>query len=132
MKSSGEIREFASGAVRDSATGKARMELLPYEFLMRVADWYGAGADKYGDNNWRKGQPQSAVVGSLSRHLAKYVMGMRDEDHLAAIVWNAFSLMNAEEYYGDNRDVCDMLDWFEDGRPTGRGSQENEKKMGDK
>jgi hypothetical protein len=132
MKDSGKIRTFSSGAIRDSADGKPRMELLPFDLLERVAVWYGEGAKKYKDNNWRKGQPQSAVIGSLLRHISKYMRGERDEDHLAAIVWNALSLMNAEEYYSDNRDICDMLDWFEDGRPTGRGSQENEKKMGDK
>jgi len=108
LKSSGEIRNFATGAVRDSGEGKPRMELLPLDLLMRVSTWYALGAAKYGDNNWRKGQPQSVVIGSLLRHLTKYIKGDRDEDHLSAIVWNALSLMNGDEYFKDNKDVCDL------------------------
>ena len=122
MKDSGSKRTFPTGSVRDNADNKPRMELLPLELLERLAFWYGEGAKKYGDNNWRKGQPQSAVIGSLLRHISKFVKGMKDEDHLAAAAWNIFSLMNAEEYYSDNEQVCDIKDWFEDGKPTGKGS----------
>lgn len=118
MKSTGEKRTFTTGAVRDSGEGKPRMELLPYDLLMRVATWYAQGAEKYGDNNWRLGQPQSVVIGSMMRHLTKYMMGHRDEDHLSAIVWNALSLMNSDVYYQDNPDVCDIQDWFVDGKPN--------------
>lgn len=109
MKSSGTKREFVTGAVRDSGEGKPRMGLLPFDLLARVAILYGEGADKYGANNWRLGQPQSAVVDSLLRHLTKYLMGMEDEDHLAAVVWNALSLMNVDEYMRDNPDVFDAF-----------------------
>lgn len=128
MKDSGSKRVFATGAVRDSAEGKPRMELLPLDLLMkRLSPWYAEGAKKYKDNNWRKGQPQSAVLGSLLRHLTKWQMGMTDEDHLAAVVWNALSLLNADEYYKDNPAVCDIIGWFdENGKPTGKGSYENE------
>jgi hypothetical protein len=122
MNDSGSKRTFPTGSTRDNADSKPRMELLPYDLLERVAIWYGLGAKKYGDNNWRKGQPQSAVIGSLMRHISKYMRGMKDEDHLSAIVWNALSLMNAETYYKDNEQVCDIADWFIDGKPTGKGS----------
>lgn len=122
MNSSGEKREFPSGACRDSATDKARMELLPLDLLERVARWYGLGADKYGDNNWRKGQPQSAVLGSLLRHLTKWMMGDKTEDHLSAIVWNSLCLMNTDEYYLDNEMIADCDDWFVNSKPTGNGS----------
>lgn len=107
LKTSGKIREFSSGSVRDSAEGKAPFELLPWDLMERVAIWYGLGADKYGRNNWRLGQPQSAVIGSLLRHLRKYILGYKDEDHLAAIIWNAFSLMNVDQYFSDNPDLAD-------------------------
>ena len=108
MNSSGKTRTFSTGAVRDNADNKPRMELLPLDLLMRVAAWYTLGASKYGDNNWRKGQPQSACTGSLLRHLTKYIAGDRSEDHLSAIVFNALSLMNVDEYLKDNKDVYDM------------------------
>lgn len=122
MKDSGRTREFSTGSKRDNADGKPRMELLPYDLLERVAEWYTLGAVKYGDNNWRKGQPTSAVIGSMQRHLSKYIKGMTDEDHLAAIVWNGLALMNVDEYYKDNPKINDIGDWFEDEKPTGRGS----------
>lgn len=122
MQSSGKVRQFPSGSVRDNADNKPRMELLPYDLLERVAVWYGLGADKYGDNNWRKGQPASAVIGSLMRHLSKIMKGDTSEDHYAALVWNALALMNVDQYYKDNPIINDIQDWFKDGKPTGNGS----------
>jgi len=133
MKSSGSKRTFPSGSQRDFAGDKPRFELIPYDLLERVAIWYGLGADKYGDNNWRMGQPKSAVIGSLLRHTFKYMRGMTDEDHLAAVIWNAFCLMNVDTYHKNNPLLNDMDDWFEDGVPTGKGSyltkEKQEKKL---
>ena len=108
MESSGKIREFSTGACRDYAEDKPQMELLPLELLMRVSKWYGLGGKKYGNHNWRKGQPQSVCLGSMLRHITKYVMGDDSEDHLSAIVFNALSMMNVDEYMRDNKDVYDL------------------------
>lgn len=118
MKSSGKIRKFQTGAVRDSLQSKPRLELIPFECLDRVGIWYGLGAEKYGDNNWRRGQPSSQVFGSLMRHASKYAQGMRDEDHLAAIVWNAFALMFNEIHYKDDPEIHDIEYWYKDGKPN--------------
>lgn len=108
--------QFSTGATRDSLDGKPRTDLLPYDLLLRVSEWYGMGAEKYGDNNWRKGQKVSHCVGSIMRHLSKYVMGQRDEDHLSAIIFNALSIMNVETYHKDNKDIYDLdyssEEWF--------------------
>ena len=123
MKESGKKRDFPFGAVRDSAEGKPRMELIPYDLLLlRLAPWYAEGAEKYGDNNWRKGQPNSVLLGSLMRHLTKWLMGMKDEDHLAAVVWNALGLLNNDQYMKDNPVISDTSDWFENEKPTGEGT----------
>ena len=90
------VRTFVTGAVRDTDEGKPDMDLLPWELLFRLAYHYTAGAKKYGKGNWRKGQPKSATFASLMRHAVKYRMGMTDEDHLSAIIWNAFSLMHVD------------------------------------
>mgnify|MGYP001809754145 CR=1 FL=1 len=105
IKFTGEIRRFSTGATRDSSTGKPRMELLPDDLLSRVATWYGLGAEKYGDNNWRLGQPQAACLGSLKRHLAKWENGDTDEDHLSAVIFNALSIMNVEMYHQDKPEL---------------------------
>ena len=120
LKTSGKTEEFSSGSIRDSAAGKPPLELIPFDLLERVAVWYGLGGQKYGNNNWRKGQKSSHVLGSLLRHLSKYIRGEKDEDHLAAVIWNAFCLMNNDTYRSSDTNICDIQEWWEDGKPTGK------------
>jgi hypothetical protein len=109
MKINGEPRVFNTGAKRDSVEGKPAMHLLPYDlFYKRLAPLYGAGAKRYGDNNWRLGQPQSECLASLERHLTQYMMGERDEDHLAGVIFNALSIMNVDEYHSGNTYLYDI------------------------
>lgn len=122
-------RIFPNGSVRDDLGNKPMLELIPYDlFLLRLGALYTKGAKHYGANNYRKGQPISSTIGSLQRHLAKYMLGMTDEDHASAIVWNALSLLNADEYFKDDPLVNDIGDWFKDGKPTGAGSYEDKMK----
>ena len=118
-------RVFPNGSTRDDLGDKPMLELVPYDlFLNRVGKLYTSGAKHYHCNNWRKGQPMSTTIGSLQRHLAKYMMGWTDEDHLSAIVFNALSLLNADEYFKDDPLVNDIGDWFTDNKPTGAGNYE--------
>jgi len=48
---------------------KIRMELLPPELLVGVADILTFGTKKYADRNWEKGMDWSRVYGALLRHL---------------------------------------------------------------
>lgn len=97
MHDSGKRESFETGAVRDIRTGKGRYDLIPGKPLHRLAVLYEKGAEKYADRNWEKGMQFSRTLDSLQRHANSYKMGMRDEDHLAAIAWNAFALMFYEE-----------------------------------
>jgi hypothetical protein len=97
LKDSGDRREFATGAVRDMASDKERPDLISPFALRRVGRWLGLGAKKYGERNWEKGIPASVCFASLMRHALKYAMGWRDEDHLAAIVFNAQAIIHFEE-----------------------------------
>lgn len=116
-------RVFPNGSVRDELGDKPMMELIPYDLLMtRVGKLYTKGKNHYGANNWRKGQPMSTTIGSLLRHLTKYIMGWTDEDHLSAVVFNALSLLNADEYFKEDPSVNDIGGWFENGKPTGKGT----------
>lgn len=47
--------------------------------------------------NWERGMPFSRYVDSAKRHLDKFIMGMTDEDHLAAAVWNLCAIMHHQE-----------------------------------
>lgn len=92
-KDSGKRQEFATGSVRDLAAGKGRFDLIPTMPLRRLAGLYERGAVKYGDRNWEKGQPLMRYVDSLLRHANCLVAGEPEEDHAAAIAWNAFGYM---------------------------------------
>lgn len=96
-KDSGKREEFDTGAVRDIQESKPRFDLIPTCALRRIADLYSRGAVKYGENNYQKGMPFTRVYASLLRHLIQYREGDREEDHLAAVAWNACALMLYED-----------------------------------
>ena len=96
-KDSGKRQEFSTGMVRDTQDDKPRYDLIPIEPLKRLADLYMRGAIKYTDNNWKKGQPLSRAYASLFRHMIAWRSGDREEDHMAAVAWNAFAIMYYEE-----------------------------------
>jgi hypothetical protein len=97
VKDSGARQEFITGAVRDTQAGKGRFDLLPYYAITRLAQHFENGARKYGDSNWRKGIPLCRYLDSLMRHAFKFMAGMDDEDHLAAVIWNACCLLETQE-----------------------------------
>lgn len=84
-------------AIREPSIGKGRYDLISPFGIDRIAKWYELGARKYADRNWEKGMPFSRYVDSAKRHLNKYVMGMEDEDHLAAACWNIIAIMHHQE-----------------------------------
>ena len=88
IKDSGNRREFSTGAVRDMAEGKGRMDLLPWAAIMEVSKHCQLGALKYGAHNIDKGIPTSSLLDSGLRHAAKYLEGWDDEPHLLAAAWN--------------------------------------------
>lgn len=88
IKDSGERTEFGSGAVRDMHEGKGRMDLLPWAAIIEVSKHCEEGAKKYGEHNVDKGIPTHSLCDSAGRHLAKYLDGQTDENHLVAAAWN--------------------------------------------
>jgi hypothetical protein len=113
VKDSGQRQEFDTGSRRDTQEGKPRFSLVPTGPLTRLAMHYTNGAKKYGDGNWMLGQPLTRFLDSLERHVIAFKNGETDEDHLAAIAWNAFALM----YFQDR-------DWL-----APNGSDLNDMKM---
>lgn len=86
-----------TGAQRDNQEGKLRFDLIGLHMLKRLARLLAAGAAKYEERNWEKGQEAGRTLASLWRHVVAYQEGDRVEDHLAAIVFNAMSIMHVEE-----------------------------------
>lgn len=88
IKDSGNRTEFGTGAVRDMKKGVGRMDLLPWYGIMEVSKHCEEGAEKYGEHNVDKGIPLHSLCDSAARHLAKFICGELDEDHLRAACWN--------------------------------------------
>ena len=97
VQDSGKRQNFETGARRDTQEGKGRFDLLPVHAIIRLAKHFENGAVKYSPDNWRKGIPLRRYVDSLLRHSFKFLGGLEDEDHLAAIIWNACCLLETKE-----------------------------------
>lgn len=81
----------ATGALKEDAQ-KGTPHLIPSSALRKLAHRFQDGAEKYGARNWEKGHHLSNYVDSLYRHLWQFMDNEKDEDHLAAVIWNAVAL----------------------------------------
>lgn len=99
------MHEYETGAVREEKDGKGRMDLLPMCALIRLSKHYEKGSVDHGERNWEKGLPMHSFIDSALRHLAKYVDGQTDEDHLCAAAWNILGAMWTEEKRPDMQDI---------------------------
>ena len=97
VKDSGERQNFGTGSVRDTNVGKGRFDLIAPFAMLRLAQHYENGAQKYGDRNWELGQPLSRYLDSAMRHLTKVIMGLEDEDHLCAATWNLMAVIETQK-----------------------------------
>lgn len=106
------MNEYQTGAVRDVG-GKGRMDLLPWCALIRVSKHMEdaiapdpeTGTSHYPERNWEKGLPMHSMIDSAFRHLAKYVDGWTDEDHLCAATTNLLMAMWMEEKRPEMQDI---------------------------
>lgn len=110
LKDSGKRQTFGTGSRRDVNEGKPRFDLLSIPALERVAEVCRKGAIKYGDNNWRLGQPVTRYYESGLRHLLQWANGEDDEDHLAQAAWNLLAIMQVEYDVNDGFLDEDLLD----------------------
>ena len=123
IKDSGARETFTSGSVRDSQEMKGRFDLLPFSSLERIAIHTELGAKKYGDRNWEKGQPVRRFINSALRHIIKYAMGFRDEDHLAACCWNVMAAMWTMEQVLQGKLPPELGEGYYDDIGSHRGKQ---------
>ena len=94
---SGNRREFETGAVRDMQEGKGRFDLLPWAAIMEVAKHCENGSKKYGEHNADGyGIPTHSFADSALRHMAKYLDGWEDENHIVAAAWNVLMLIEMQ------------------------------------
>lgn len=108
VKDSGERKEFASGMVRDTTTGKARPDLVrDGPMYQRWVNHLTAGAVKYAARNWMQAagaEEYNRFLESADRHFNIWITWMLQginiedpsnptteplvEDHAAAIFFN--------------------------------------------
>ena len=105
LNDTGQRSTYDSGAVRENVSGKGRFDLIPFQAIMRLAQHYENGAEKYSPRNWEKGMPISRYCDAAMRHLIKYIDGWDDEDHLAAVMWNVAAIMHHEAELPDMQDL---------------------------
>lgn len=94
LKQSGNKQQFSTGAQRDSAAGKSRLDLISPLFLNRLGILLAKGADHYGERNWEKGMPLSRLLSSACRHLNQLLDGQEDEDHAIQCTFNLMAYVH--------------------------------------
>lgn len=112
VKDSGKRQGFETGAVRDTQDDKPRPDLISPFMKWRLGMHLAKGAKKYSERNWEKGFPFSRLLASAERHLTEFEMGLTDEDHLAACIFNLMAIMHFQEV---GRDELDDLPKYKGG-----------------
>jgi hypothetical protein len=88
---------FNTGAMRDCDEGKIRPDLVSPFAMERLGELLRLGAAQYSERNYERGMPVSRCLASLYRHLIKFQQGCADEDHLAAVIFNAVAIIHVQE-----------------------------------
>jgi hypothetical protein len=102
------IQEFPSGA--RSSGNKSRYDLLPVWALQRIAARFAIGADRYGEDNWKRGmQDPEWTIDRLNHaieHLYDAIQAIKlggiphRDDDLSAVIVNAIFAMGYERAAG--------------------------------
>lgn len=96
-------KETQTGQAVKHDMGKTRFDLIPGDSLEWLAKIYTFGAQKYEDENWRKGMSWKRIFGAIMRHSWAWFRG-EDLDpesglpHLAHAAWGFFTLLHYSEY----------------------------------
>jgi Domain of unknown function (DUF5664) len=126
-----------SSGGRKEDNGKLRMDLIPGYPLMRLAEVYTIGANKYNDDNWRKGISYKRIFAAMLRHAWKWFMGEQfDPDgqhHLSSVAWAAFTLMEYEvthpEFDDRPKEVANHNDMDNKKSPSLEGAEQTAEDM---
>jgi len=103
---------------RKNDSGKPRMDLIPHEALIGVAEVMTHGATKYDSHNWRQSPPQSRLYSAAMRHMTAYQTGsdidddsgLHHIDHAAANLMMLSSSIRAGILVDDRPSAVPRLD----------------------
>ena len=101
VNDSGARQDYSSGMRRDLEDEKTDFTLaLDGPMFSRYAEHMTKGAKKYGRRNWQLANSEEELARfkrSALRHIIQWLEGARDEDHMAATVFN----LNAASFVED-------------------------------
>lgn len=103
-----EMNKKETTAIRED-TGKVRLDLISPIATIGTAQVLTYGASKYPLHNWRKGLQWSRCIGSLMRHLFKFMAGedFDQETGLPHIDHVASNAMFLQEYFRTHKELDD-------------------------
>ncbi len=80
------------------------IDAISWTALERFVNYMQSKKKKFGVGNFKKGMPIERYERAILRHIAKYIKNKyengedeKDQDHLSAIVFNAFGAIHEEE-----------------------------------
>jgi hypothetical protein len=82
----------------EKGTKPQALDLVPPMPLLKLAEHYAKGAEKYASHNWRRGYEWSKAYAAMMRHALAF-WGGEDLDpetgtpHMAAVAFHAFTLL---------------------------------------
>lgn len=92
-----ELVRYVGGATRSADSEDVRFDLIPVVPHRRHARRWAEGATIHGEHNWKQGMPVTVILNHLENHLNEWKAGRRNDDHLAAVAWAVYALMECEE-----------------------------------
>lgn len=93
-----EKRTFSTGAKRQDDSGKGMPSLCsPLSHKILAKHMQGGVEAGYDPRNWEKGLTLCSVLDSLERHIWDIREGKTDENHSAAMLWNAHVFVHLQE-----------------------------------
>ena len=106
-----DIIKIEPGKASKFDSGKVRMDLLPVYPMKKVAEILTMGAQKYGDDNWRTGEPValSRHYAGVQRHLNAFwsgedIDGESGQTHLAHAICGLMFMLELHATHGDKVD----------------------------